>query len=50
MMVVLRWAHSVTSGSPLLGMDLLKALHCRIEGDTVITNDNSEILAVHNVG
>lgn len=29
----------VMSGSPLLRTDLLKALNCRIEGDTVITND-----------
>jgi len=40
----------VKSGSPLLGMDLLKALHCRIEGDAVITHENSEILPVHTVG
>lgn len=41
----------VQSGSPLLGMDLLKALNCRIEGDTMITNyETSELLPVHTVG
>lgn len=40
----------VMSGSPLLRTDLLKALNCRIEGDTVITNETSELLPVHTVG
>lgn len=38
----------VRSGSPLLGMDLLKVLYCCIVGYTV--TDNSEILTLHAVG
>lgn len=33
----------VKLGSPLLGMDLLKALHCCFVGNTVITNENHEV-------
>lgn len=36
-------------GSPLLGTDLLKALNCRIESDTVTTKETPELLPVHTI-